>query len=189
MRKYITSSKLLQPTQLNREQKRVYETLIRVLGMWPLLAVTELSGDILTTGTSQFTEFPVTMDCLPRGVSWGWRQSNARVTVQVDISTIATIVKVNTKKIPGFTEKPPSYKFWIVQLELPCQSHLWFLHCERGLEPLPRAISTNTPTETINLFPSVSENELSFLDELLHPPSGNCSACFEIFPLVPPYLL
>lgn len=147
-RKYNTNSKIQNLEQLKPEQRRVFEVLKRHFPCWEGQCVDSITDEILLTGASCFIETPVTMDLLPSGNCWNWRQSNAKVSVKLDISTFATITKLNTTKVNSSSPKPPTYKFWIVQIGRPYQQHLWFLHCEKGLDILPSVVPDNIPVHS-----------------------------------------
>ena len=181
MRKYITTSKIQKPSELPREKKRVFDSLVELFDNWQINCISELSDDILVTGTKCFTEFPVSMDSIPSGNGWVWRQSNARVSVRLDFQTIVTIVKLNTKKTVNAEKTKPPYKFWIVEIQLPNQCHLWYLYCEKGLNE-----SSQPPVQEF-LFPNFSETELSFLDMLCLPQEE--ITCWSDIGSIPPFLM
>ena len=158
-RSYNTNSKTVQVTDLQPEQRRVYDVLSHNYPDWQSQCIDLISDDLLLTGSASFFESPVSMDNLPTGTQWCWRQSNARVSVNLDVTTFATLTKLNTKKTIKSAPKPPSYKYWIVQIERPYQQHLWFLYCEKGMNSLPQKPALDCTPEVLT--------DLSFVESIM----------------------
>lgn len=117
------------------------------------------------------SQHPFQISKFPREEHWCWNQSNAKITVKVDDSTIITLRKVSprTRK---FQAVLPSYKIWLYEVESPCQPGYHFLWCEKGFEEavnldetgLGSFIDTGVETEIGIIFPRlVSVESLSFL--------------------------
>lgn len=181
MRKYNTNSKVQKYEQLKPEQKRVFDMLKEHFPEWKNECIKELCNEILLNGATYFTETPVTMDLLPSGSEWKWRQSNAKVSVQLDVSTFATIIKLNTTKTYSSAPKPPTYKFWLVQVERPFQQHLWFMYCEKGMETIMPFVSETELIQNNLNFDFCDDESLLQALELPQCPSWDALASLLAF--------
>ena len=98
---------------------------------------------------------------LPREDAWIWTQSNARAKVTLDASTTITIRKLNPRRRDTSTEKPPSFKIWLYEVDSVTNVPWYFLWCEKGRRELD-----GIDTDIGFIFPQY----LSILDfSFLHP--------------------
>mmetsp|Transcript_36730 Transcript_36730/g.56993 ORF Transcript_36730/g.56993 Transcript_36730/m.56993 type:complete len:184 (-) Transcript_36730:13-564(-) len=177
-RNYNTNSKVMELADLQPEQRRVFDVLTQNFKDWEKQCTDYITEEILLSGAAYFCESPVTMDSIPKGNDWCWRQSNARISVKLDVSSFATMIKLNTKKKNKSSPKPPSYKFWIVQIEQPYQQHIWFLYCEKGMDSL------SLPQAPVETFP-VDLSDLSFLQQFMSP--ADIDSIFAFPPTFPEF--
>ena|SRR3990167_610947 len=114
---------------------------------------------------------PYQISKFPREHHWCWNQSNAKVCVKLDDTTIITLRKVSPRS-RIFQGGVPSYKLWLFCIESTLMPEYNFIWCEKGIEETNKVVQVNDvnrhdigiSTEIGTIFPSlISIESLSFL--------------------------
>jgi len=127
-------------SSISPEQKRALQML---LSHWPSAKEIRSSSpfpNFFVTGYTRCSAAPISVDELPCGEHWIWRQCNAKVATQLDDITTVVIQKFNTrekKTLSGVNkQKRPTYKLWNLRV-LQNDIAFTFLFCERGVDLTP----------------------------------------------------
>mmetsp|Transcript_130388 Transcript_130388/g.194059 ORF Transcript_130388/g.194059 Transcript_130388/m.194059 type:complete len:218 (-) Transcript_130388:30-683(-) len=121
------------------EQKRALQVLLR---NWPSAKDIRANSPLpsfFPTGFTRSSASVVSVENLPCGENWIWRQCNAKVSTKLDDITTVIIQKFNTrdkKTTKGLTPKRPTYKLWNLRV-LQNDIAFSFLFCERGVDLTP----------------------------------------------------
>ena len=98
---------------------------------------------------------------LPHREKWFWNQSNSKITMPIDDSTVVVFKKISTKRLSVSHPRPPHFKVWIYQVHKQNKKPFYFLWCEKGVEG-------GVKTDIGVIFPeSISLSSLSFLSPFL----------------------
>lgn|SRR3990167_1147866 len=123
------------------------------------------NAQLLPTNFMVSSYEPISTASLPRGSTWCWNQSNAKVFTQLDPSTILVFRKISTKKKTTSVVSAPSYKVWLYEVQRIGLCNQYFLWCEKGLErEIEFTEKEGVSTEIGIIFPElISTESLSFL--------------------------
>ena len=164
------------------EQKRAMEAMRLLLPDWTnyFQDICQLN-DLCKQGHKFFTSSSLQTADLPKGKTWQWNQSRSKKKLSVPNTLDISFCKLNTRKSRGCTERSPSYKVWIFQLQfIQEDTILYFSWCEKGVpaiyESTPKQQSTQFlsycgPEQfmSAHFYPDPIEqitlNDLSFLKE------------------------
>lgn len=92
--------------------------------------VDQITESCFRTNFKAFVPNHITKDMLPKGESWNWNQSNARVNYNLGHDTTVTMYKLNPRRsIEGGSQ--PSYKLWVYLIQAP-NLNCSFLWCTKG---------------------------------------------------------
>ena len=155
---------------LTPEQKNAYATFmqykLKLHSLLHLSAMINKDKTLLPTNFVAASYKPFLKANLPREQHWTWNQSNAKVSVRVDDTTLVTFRKINPKKRNG-ASKAPSFKVWLYQIHTEYDSDQYFLWCEKGVDTALFTLPSNfngVSTEIGTIFPQqISIESLSFL--------------------------
>src|SRR3990167_826981 len=123
------------------------------------------NGPLLKTNFVGFSFYPIEKTTIPVDNYWCWNQSNAKVSVQIDMFTTITFRKVSTKKKSSSTLPAPSFKIWLFEIESMISASKYFIWCEKGVtEQMDYIPHKGVYTEIGTIFPeALNINNFSFL--------------------------
>jgi hypothetical protein len=125
---------LLNISSLPPEKRRAIELMYSMLPNYHLfLRCSFTLEDITTTDEKFFTFLSLSTPDLPKGSFWQWNQSRSKQVIEEPGFMRISLCKLNTRKHRNFVGSSPSYKVWVMQIELLQERFLVnFLWCEKG---------------------------------------------------------
>src|SRR3990167_44745 len=90
---------------------------------------------LLPTDFVTASQHPICASDLPKAPNWTWNQSNAKVLVVLSEKVTVTLLKLSPRVRSGIKFTVPSLKVWIYQIETRLEPDVYFLWCEKGINP------------------------------------------------------